>query len=85
MPALVHRRRPQGAQQACYRGGGQPAAALEHACNSRSSRSRTLSGLEECVQMWQGGNTSCWAARLVSHLHHLDILSAATTQLWTNL
>ena len=39
----------------------------------------------ECVQMWQGGNTSCWAARLVSHLHHLDILSAATTQLWTNL
>ena len=32
--------------------------------------------------MWQGGNNDCWAARLVSHLHHLDILPAGTQQLW---
>jgi hypothetical protein len=38
--------------------------------------------LVENVQMWQGGNIDCWAARLVSHLHHLDILPAGTQQLW---
>jgi hypothetical protein len=37
----------------------------------------------ESVQMWQAGNSCCWAAGLVSHLHHLDILPAATPQLWT--
>jgi hypothetical protein len=25
----------------------------------------------ENVQMWQVGNSSCWAARLISNLHHL--------------
>jgi hypothetical protein len=35
------------------------------------------------MQMWQAGNSRCWAARLVSHLHHLGILPAATPQLWT--
>ena len=38
--------------------------------------------LVENVHMWQGGNNDCWAARLVSHLHHLDILPAGTQQLW---
>jgi hypothetical protein len=33
--------------------------------------------------MWQAGNSSCWAAWLISHLHHLGILPAATPQLWT--
>jgi hypothetical protein len=28
--------------------------------------------------MWQAGNSSCWAARLIFHLHHLVIL-----QFWT--
>ncbi len=36
----------------------------------------------ENVQMWQAGNSSCWAARLISHLHHLGILPASSPQLW---
>jgi hypothetical protein len=35
--------------------------------------------------MWQAGNSSCWAAWLISHLHHLGILPAPARrmQLWT--
>jgi hypothetical protein len=36
----------------------------------------------ENVQMWHGGSDDCWAARLISHLQHLDILPADTVQLW---
>ncbi len=36
----------------------------------------------ECAEIRQAGSCSCWAARLISHLHHLDVPPAATPQLW---
>jgi hypothetical protein len=41
--------------------------------------------ITENVQMWQGGNNDCWAARVLSHLGHLDIVAPNTPQMWTQL
>ncbi len=40
--------------------------------------------MESVCRCGRGGTPAAgWAAQLVSHLHHLYILPAATPQLWT--
>jgi hypothetical protein len=41
--------------------------------------------LTENVHMWQGGNNDCWAARVISHLGHLDIVAPNTPRILTLL